>query len=116
MKARVPKTNNQALIEQTKLHIITAKEKKLTNEVYLDVYNEIFDRVRNDIIEQLMATSLYELNKEFGFGKKRLLQYYNGISAMLLFMKNGVMGKSFTTDDCIKYCKEEFDIDVKVKE
>lgn len=115
MKCNIPKTSNKALIQQAKIHIVSAKEEKITNQVYLDAYNEIFDKVRDDVVSQVMATCMYELNKEFGFGKERLGKFFDGVSAMFLLMRSGVMGQEFTTENCIEHCEEQFGIKFKCK-
>lgn len=115
MKCNAPKNNNKAFIERTKFNIVSARDKENVNQAYIEAYDEIFNNVRNDIVEQVMATCLYELNKEFGFGKDRLTRFFNGVSSMFLLMRQGIMGKEFNTDDCIKFCSEHFGIKIKIE-
>lgn len=91
----------------TKQQVELACQKEIDNKI-----EQMYEQVKKDVARQVMATCLFELNKEFNFGEKRLLQFFNGVSSMFFLMNNGVMGKDFTTEDCIRHCKEYFNIDL----
>lgn len=61
---------------------------------------------------QVMATVFAVLHKEFGFGKKRLEKLKNLTEDQFWLMRDGILGKQYTTDDCIEYIKKTTGIDL----
>lgn len=79
--------------------------------------DEIFEECKKDIVPQLMAVCMVELDTEFGFKKKRLQRFKNGVEAYFLTMlSGGFCGKEFSTIDCINMMKDRYGIDVEVKD
>ena len=91
----------------TKAEVEKACQKEIESRI-----EKLYEEVKRDVARQVMATCLYELNKEFGFGKDRLNKFYDGVSAMFMLMESGVMGGKFSTEDCINHCKEKFKINL----
>lgn len=91
----------------TKEQVELACQKEIDSKL-----DKLYEEVRKDVAKQVMATCLFELNKEFDFENEKLLQFFNGVSSMFILMGNGVVGKEFTPIDCIKHCKECFGINL----
>lgn len=91
--------------------------KKAYRKEYEAQAAELFEETKKDIIAQLMATCMVELNKEFGFGKKRLNRFKRGTEWLFVQMMNdGLMGMPFTTQNCIDFMRDKYGIDVEAKE
>lgn len=105
-------------VDDNRQIIITAGElKKAFDREYEKRFNEIFESAKADIVAQLMATCLTELNLEFGFGKVRLNRFKNGVEGLFITMMNGgIMGQEFTTQNCIELMHDKYDIDLGVIE
>jgi phage gp16-like protein len=52
------------------------------------------------------------LNKELDFDGTRLRCVADGVKSMVKIMNDKTLSKDFTIDDCVKYLKEKFNIDV----
>lgn len=95
--------------------ITTNKVKDEVAKEWARTYDETFEKIKADIVAQVLATCCCELNKEFGFGRKRLQRFKDGTEDLFVMMqKNGIMGKKFTTDTCIDYMSE-LGIDFKAR-
>lgn len=117
MKSRItPK--NIFTIDDSRQVLITAGEMKRQFQAEFNAKaNEIFDAAKRDITAQLMATCMVELQTEFGFGKNRLQKFKRGVEGLFLAMiHNGIMGKEFSTQNCIDLMREKYGIDVEVRE
>lgn len=78
--------------------------------------DKVYQDVKQDVAAQIISICLTELNKEFGFGKNRLQQFYKGVNGLLRIMStDGIFGKEFTPVNCIEYMREQFGIDVDKK-
>ena len=75
-----------------------------------DIRFEIFKEVVQDDFQQAEAVMLYALSLH-GFGSKRLQRVHEWVMAVLS-MKNP-LGKTPTSQDCMKYLKEMYDIDCR---
>lgn len=79
--------------------------------------DKVYDVVKQDVAAQILAVCMMELNKEFGFGYKRMMQFYHGVNGLIKIMSSdGMFGKDFTALDCIEYIKSEYGIDINMKE
>lgn len=98
--------------------LITVGEMKQNFEIeYNRRAGELFRKIQNDIVAQLMATVLLVLNQDYGFGKKRLQAFKRAVEARFIAMTNGgIMGKKFDTQTCIDLMREKYGIDVEAKE
>lgn len=117
MKSRVtPK--NIFTVEDSRPVLITAGEMKRQFQAEFDARSgEIFDVAKKDVTAQLMAACLVELQKEFGFGKDRLQRFKRGVEGLFTAMAHdGVLGKEFSTQNCIDFIREKYGIDVEVRE
>lgn len=75
--------------------------------------DEFFNKCKYDISAQVMALCMLSLKHRFGFGKKRMKDFYDDVMATVDVMdKDSVFGKSFSTDDCIKTIKDLYEIDL----
>lgn len=67
----------------------------------------LYEEVKKDVVAQLMATVLCYLNKRYGWKGKVLNSIKEGTEDMFKIMQSdGIMGKPFTTQNCIEYMKE----------
>lgn len=73
---------------------------------------QLYEEIGKDIVAQISAVFLSVLNREFGFGTDRLKKVFSGTKSMFIMMNNKALSKDFTPDDCIKFVKEKFGIDV----
>ena len=51
------------------------------------------------------------LHREFGFGGERLRKLKDLTESEYMAMKTGVLGKPYSTNDCVKFLKENYGID-----
>lgn len=104
MRSWCPNNNKKAL--QRKID-------KTVRAEYDKYSEEIFESCKRDIIAQLMAVCMTELNQEFGFGEKRLKQFKSGVEGLLVMMNKGtlIQGEA-TTQTCIDYIRDKFGIDL----
>ncbi len=61
---------------------------------------------------QTVASILYILEKQFGFGKKRLNNVVDAIESLNSLQNNGIFGQTFDNLDLIEHLKTKYDIDV----
>lgn len=97
MKARVFKTEAQIR------RIVQDEATKQTTQIY--------DKAMKDAVYQNMAVVFCVLHREYGFGGERLRKLKNSVEAEYMAMKLGVLGKTYDTDDCVKFLKENYNID-----
>ena len=75
--------------------------------------DEFFDKCKNDISAQVMAVCMLSLKTRFGFGKKRMRDFYDDVKGTIEIMdKDAIFNKSFSTIDCIKMIKDLYGIDL----
>ena len=104
MRSWCPNNNKKAL--QRKID-------KTVREEYDKYSEEIFESCKRDIIAQLMAVCMTELNKEFGFGADRLKKFKRGVESLLVMMDKGVLFQGeATTQTCIDYIRDKFGVDL----
>lgn len=95
----------------------TKKVVEIGNAVHEEYERSVFEAVKNDIVAQLMAVVFTVLNKDFGFGKDRLMKVKKGTEELFKIMLNGgICGQEFNTQNCLDYMKDKFDIDLDKKE
>lgn len=81
------------------------------------VIDRVYENVKQDVAAQIMAVCLTELQKEFGFGEKRLKQFYSGVNGLFRVMAtDGIFGREFTPVNCIDAIRENFGIDLDKRE
>ena len=63
--------------------------------------------------DQFMSVCMVELNKEFGFGEKRLRSVLDGVKDHFKLMDGvGILNHQYSTLDCLTYLKEKYGIDL----
>ena len=78
--------------------------------------NEYFELCKKDIVPQVLAVCMMTLKTRFGFGKKRINDFYIDVMDTFDTMEKGlIFGKSFTTVDCINMIKDDYGIDLDKK-
>lgn len=79
--------------------------------------DEVYENVKTDVAAQIMAVCLTELSSEFGFGEKRLKQFYSGVNDLFSVMAtDGIFGKEFNPVNCIEAIREKYGIDLDKQE
>ena len=117
MKCRLKHNDIFRLPDNERVVITVGEMRKAFEKESKDILNREFERIKSDVVAQLMATVLTELNIEFGFGKDRLMRFKRGVESLFIAMVNGgIMGRPFDTDSCIKMMREKYGIDVEAKE
>ena len=90
--------------------------KKTIDREWESKQNEFFELCKKDIVPQVLAVCMMTLKTRFGFGKKRMNDFYNDVTGTFEIMeKKAVFGKSFTTVDCINMIKDDYGIDLDKK-
>lgn len=97
MKARVFKTESQIR------RIVQDEAKRQTTEIY--------EAALKDATYQAFAVMMCVLHREFGFGGERLRRLKDLTESEFMQMKIGILGKSYSTNDCVKFLKEKYSID-----
>ena len=78
--------------------------------------NAVYEEDKKDVASQIMAVCCMELNKEFGYGKKRLNKFYRGVNDLFKLMAtDGILGKEFTPINCIEVLRDKYGIDLDEK-
>ena len=94
-----------------------ARTQYITNrsDVKKEVLKE-FQRQEKQFAEnftiQTVANILYILEKQFGFGKKRLNAVVDGIDSLNSLQNKGVLGESFDNLDLVQHFKDKYNIDL----
>ena len=74
---------------------------------------EYFEMCKKDISAQVLAVCMVTLKTRFGFGKKRMNDFYNDFCGTFNMAEKGlIFGKNLTTIDCINMIKDEYGIDL----
>ena len=97
MKARVFKTESQIR------KIVQDEAKRQTTSIY--------EAAMQDSVYQALATMMYVLNRDFGFGGERLKKLKNLTEDEFMVMRTGICGKHYDANNCVKYLKEKYGID-----
>lgn len=72
----------------------------------------VFEQCKRDILAQVMAVCLMSLKTRYGFGQKRITDFYYDVKGTFYNMDKGLLGQKYTTVDCIKYVKDNYGIDL----
>lgn len=97
-----------------KSRIITnqSEVKRLVEEEYLRLKDTVYENVIKDVIPQFMSVCMVILNRENGFGKKRLTRILDSVKSEFEIMNCGVFKKNYDPLDCLKFLKNKYGIDV----
>ena len=100
-----------------KSHLTSRKAlNKAINKEWELKQNEYFELCKKDIVPQVLAVCMMTLKTRFGFGKKRMNDFYTDVMDIFDTMEKGlIFGKSFTTVDCINMIKDDYGIDLDKK-
>lgn len=74
--------------------------------------DKVYETVKQDVAAQIMAGVLMYLNKRYGWKGQVLNNVKTGTEEMFKLMESGVLGKKFTTVDCIEYL-QKLGVDIK---
>ena len=96
MKARTQYITNRSDVKKEVLKEFQRQEKQLAENFTI----------------QTVANILYILEKQFGFGKKRLNAVVDGIHSLNSLQNKGVLGESFDNLDLVQHFKDKYNIDL----
>ena len=77
-------------------------------EVYL---TEKYEAIAQNAAYQAFAVMMCVLNRQYGFGKTRLHRLKNDVESEFVKMKTSFLGRDYSVNDCVKYLKDNYDID-----
>ena len=74
--------------------------------------SELYRSATKDVAAQVLATMFATQYKPpYNWRKERLLSFKSNVEATFRDMTTGILGKEFSTVDCIEFMKKEFGID-----
>ena len=99
------------------------KEIKLRGILKLDIWadkkevDELYDTLSTNLYQHMLATVMYSLNREFGFGKDRLMRFKREFDRNVkMLMKLDWMGEHYTTfEDWGIELNQKFGLDFNVE-
>jgi len=112
MKANYRRNKETSEIFKNKMVLTKEEILQYLEEEWEQKKDLVYTEVKNDVANQILSVFFTVLNKDFGFGKTRLLRVKSGVEAWFSIMQTGVFNNQFTPVDCINYIKENFDIDL----
>lgn len=87
--------------------------KKAVEQEWKTKEAEYYEICKQDIAPQLLAVCMLTLKTRFGFGKKRMTDFYTDVCGTFNIMNTGgILGTKFTPVDCIETIKKEYGIDL----
>lgn len=92
------------------------RTEKEVKELVRQEVEKAYPEISKDVAYQSFAMVFYILNKDYGFGRKRLLDLKDKIEDEYWKMEAKPCGISYNPDDIIRMCKEKFDIDFTVSQ
>ncbi len=97
-----------------KSSIITSRSevKRLAEKEYRRLKDTVYENVIKDVIPQFTAVCMCVLNRENGFGAKRLQRFLDSVASEFEIMNCGILGRKYDPLDCLKFLKEKYKIDV----
>lgn len=105
MKANTPRRNNPILKRDIKREV----KEQLTKQ-----YAETYADCASDVMQQTLANVLLCLERNYGFGKKRLSDFVHALQMWCDVMDSPTERTgTWTTEDNIAYFKEKYGIDLK---
>lgn len=96
-----------------KSRIITT-DKQIRKIVEREAKKQLAEYEQKDfsrVAYQAMAVVMCVLNREFGFGRKRLQKLKDKTEDEFMLMTKGILGRSYNANDCIEFVKKEYGID-----
>ena len=85
--------------------------KKICQKNVENTLREKHAEISQDIAYQTMAVVMCVLHNRFGFGGMRLQALKDAIEDEFANMKTGILGRNYTTNDCVKFLKDKYNID-----
>lgn len=98
-----------------KSRIVTMSESEIRRQVkmeYQKIKDTVYENVIKDVIPQFTAVCLCVLNREYGFGMKRLKRFLDSVNSEFEIMDGGFLGRNYDPLDCLKFLKDKYEIDV----
>lgn len=92
------------------------KSEKEIKEIVKQEVEKAYPEISRDVAYQTFAMVFLILNREYGFGRKRLLDLKDSIEMEYWKMQEKPCGIDYTPEDVLRICKEKFDIDFNVSQ
>lgn len=100
-------------------NILKAKKKNKEEKEYqrlkkevLKEFNKDYYKLAHDVAVQVIAASVYTLDRRFDLTKKDILDYIDALNDTYHLMAGSDYLKSFDSDDLKRQIKKEYDIDL----
>ena len=78
--------------------------------------NRMYPMISRDVCYQVLAVTFIVLNREYGFGEKRLNDVKDWVETEYFKMQESPCGIKYDPDDAIRICKERWGIDFNVSQ
>jgi len=113
MKCIIPHTSQPERIRHgTAEYIRIDLVEKVLEKEYEKKVDLVYKQVGRDVVAQIMATCCTVLNKDYHFGKDRLMRFKQGVEGLFkIMLSGGIAGQPFTTENCINYMRDTYGID-----
>ncbi len=98
-----------------KSRIVTMSESEVRRQVqteYQKIKDTVYENIMKDVIPQFTAVCMCVLNREYGFGVKRLQRFLDSVNSEFEIMNNGFLGRKYDPLDCLKFLKDKYKIDL----
>lgn len=93
--------------------ILPKEQRQYINDKVYEYRAEIFKDVAQDIGSQFMAMALYTLEKQYGWKRKRLLDFLEAVKDISKCLDTMTFRKKQGALDVKRYLKEKYKIDVE---
>lgn len=111
MKANY-KRNNDGRVGKSVMCFSEKQLEEYLNQEWEKKQSELYKVVTKDVSAQLLAVFFTTLHQPpYNFGKERLLKFKHNVEFVFSSMNGNIFNRKFGTEDCIKFMKENFDID-----
>ena len=84
---------------------------KICRKQVEEYLTEKYEAIAQNAAYQAFAAMMCVLNRQYGFGKTRLHRLKNDVEAEFVKMKTSFLGRDYSVNDCVKYMKDNYDID-----
>jgi hypothetical protein len=92
------------------------RSKKEIEKIVKEEVEKAYPEISRDVAYQTFAMVFLVLNKDYGFGRKRLLDLKDKIELQYWMMQEKPCGIDYTPEDVLRICKEKFGIDFNVSQ
>lgn len=92
------------------------KSEKEIKKIVQEEVEKVYPAISKDVAYQTFAMVFLVLNRDYGFGKKRLAELKDKIEMEYWKIEQKPCGIDYTPEDVLRICREKFDIDFNVSQ